>query len=207
MGKSDLIKSFYEPNIGKDMPDYEVLGWESQEAQNGRFEVLVSNVDLQGRKLLDVGCGLGNLLEYLNRKGIQVDYTGVDIYDRMIECASKKGLKANFYCMDIFKTNPFEENSFDVVFTSGIFNINLGNNREFLVYALTRLLRISRCVVAFNLLHHKSPDREERFYYFSPGEVEEILKHAPYKLKKVKIIEGYLLNDFTVICEKDRQSS
>jgi len=203
MGKSDIIKSFYEHNIGKDMPDHEVLGWESQEAQNRRFEVLVSNVDIQGKKLLDVGCGLGNLLEFLNKKGIEADYTGVDICDKMIDCVRKKDLNASFHCTDIFKDDSFEENFFDVVFTSGIFNINLGNNKEFLQKALIKLFSLSNSIVAFNLLHHNSPDREDRFYYFSPDEVEGILKNAPYKLKKVKFVEGYLLNDFTVICEKE----
>lgn len=202
MGRKDNIKSFYEPKIGQGLPDYQVLGWESPEAQFKRFDILVSNVDISGKKVLDVGCGLGNLLEYLNAKGIDVDYTGVDISEKMIDCVKRKKPGARFYCIDIFKTDFFEKDSFDVVFSSGIFNINLGNNREFLKNALTRFFELSKHTVVFNLLHHQSPDKEDTYFYFSPEEVVGILEGLPVKIEKIRIVENYLKNDFTVICDK-----
>jgi ubiquinone/menaquinone biosynthesis C-methylase UbiE len=152
MHKSDVIRSYYEPNINEDYPDFKVLGWESEESQRLRFDVLVSNVDLNGKKILDVGCGLGNLFEFISSKGIEADYTGVDILEKMIERANKKQLKAKFYKMDIFEANPFKEGQFDVVYASGTFNLNLQNNMEFLKKALIEIFRLSGGVVAFNLL-------------------------------------------------------
>lgn len=203
MGKIETIRSFYESKMDKGLPDYMVLGWEGPEAQYRRFEVLASHVDLSGMKILDVGCGLGNLLEYLNSRGIAVDYTGVDISEKMIESVRKKKLPGNFLCVDIFKTSAFDRESFDVVFASGIFNINLGNNREFLAEGLDRFFQLSGRFVAFNLLHVNSPDREDdKYYYFTPEEVKEIISGLPHKIKRIEFVEGYLQNDFTAICEK-----
>lgn len=201
MNKFEIIKSFYESNMGKGLPDYEIQGWESEEAQKLRFDIMVSNMDLEGKKLLDVGCGLGNLLEYLNFKGIKVDYTGVDILESMIESAEEKKLAASFYCVDVFKKSPFEKGFFDVVYTSGIFNLNLGNNREFFSESLYKLCDLGKEVLVFNLLHASSPDRDDTYFYFSPEEVIEIIEKGDYGISEVKIVENYLRNDFTTICK------
>jgi cyclopropane fatty-acyl-phospholipid synthase-like methyltransferase len=202
MDKLNIIKTYYEDNMAKGLPEYGILGWESEEAQKLRFDMLLSSVDLNGKALLDVGCGTGNLLEYIRSKGIDVNYTGVDILDKMIKKAKKKQLGADFFLVDIFKDNIFKDNSFDAIYASGIFNLNLGNNREFLTDALDLFLRLSSGVVVFNLLHFASPDREDKYFYFHPDEISEILEKYSGVIEKVQFIEAYLKNDFTVICKK-----
>ncbi len=201
MRKVDIIKSYYENNMKNASQDYEVLGWESEEAQKMRFDMLVSNVALEGKRILDVGCGLGNLLEYINNQGIPVDYTGIDVLPEMIERAKKKGLPGEFLCADLFKENPFGEKSFDVIYASGIFNLNLGNNKEFLASALTLFIKLARKSLCFNLLHCNSTSKEDTYYYFCPDQVIRIIEEIwPDGNVTVQVIEQYLQNDFTVIC-------
>lgn len=200
MKKIDFIKSYYEPNIGKGLPDYSVLGWESEEAQKARFEVLIRCTELQGKKILDVGCGMGNLYEYLLLKNIKANYTGIDILQSMIDNALRKKLDADFLCIDIFEHNPFEAESFEVVYSSGIFNLNMGNNNEFLIKAAGLFIYLAKEIVVFNLLHYLSPGREDKYFYFKPHEVKkQILEYYGEKFKKICIIEGYLKNDFSVV--------
>lgn len=194
------IESYYVPNMGKGLPDYKVLGWESKEAQELRFEMLSANVDLHNKKILDVGCGLGNLLEYLNDKDIKVDYIGVDIIEEMIDTVKKKGLCGEFVCIDIFKKHCFEAHSFDVVYTSGIFNLDMGNNMEFFGMALDRFFDLTKDVVAFNLLDINSPNKEDPYFYFDHEQVAEIIEANYPHVKNIEVIRGYLNNDFTVIC-------
>lgn len=201
MKKLKKIKAYYENNIAKGLPEYGILGWESEEAQRLRFDVLLDNVKLDGKRLLDVGCGTGNLLEYINSKEIHVHYTGVDILEKMVEIAKGKRLDADFRRLDIFKDNVFDPDSFDIIYASGIFNLNLGNNREFLANALKLFFSLSCGSVVFNLLHYASPDREEKYYYFHPDDVKQILAGFDSLLKNTVFIESYLKNDFTVVCE------
>ncbi len=204
MKKVEKIKTYYEDNMAKDLPEYGILGWESERAQQLRFDVLLDKVELEGKRLLDVGCGTGNLLEYISSKGIRVKYTGVDILDKMIEKAVSKQLDAEFMLVDIFKENTFSPDSFDVVYTSGIFNLNLGNNKEFLRNALKLFFSLSCGTVVFNLLHIASPDREDKYFYFHPDEVRRILDEFSGLIGKTEFIEAYLKNDFTIVCEMQK---
>ncbi|AEV70261.1 class I SAM-dependent methyltransferase [Acetivibrio clariflavus] len=194
------IEAYYKPKIGKGLPDFEVLGWESKEAQYMRFEIFTSNVDIKNKKILDVGCGLGNLLEYLIDKGINIEYTGVDILEDMIESVKRKNLPGKFYCMDIFKQHPFERKSFDIVYTSGIFNLNMGNNMDFLKKAFGRFAELSKEKVVFNLLDRNSPDKEDTYYYYDHNQVVSMLLEQYPQVDSIEVVRGYLNNDFTVFC-------
>ncbi|MGL4368103.1 MAG: class I SAM-dependent methyltransferase [Spirochaetota bacterium] len=200
MSKIEVIRSYYEPKIKEELPDYAKLGWESSEAQHIRFDAFLNNVNLSGKSLLDVGCGLGSLLEYITEKKTDVSYTGVDILRQMITCAQEKDLDGQFHCLDIFDTHPFGEKSFDCIYASGIFNLNLGNNREFFPRALCEFSKIAREHVAFNLLDYRSPDRDDTYFYFDPADVVSMIEDLCCRPKSIQIVEQYLNNDFTVIC-------
>lgn len=195
----DAIRAHYEPRISSSRPHHEILDWASPVSQHARFEVLARNVDLQGRSLLDVGSGMGDLLAFLNGRGLQVDYTGVDIVEKMVEAARRCHPDGTFIHADIFQDNPFPPKSFDVVFCSGALNLNLGNNRDFLPHAIDIFMLMARQCVAFNLLHKRAESDDPRYFYHEPQEVRELLK--PYRCK-VAIIDNYLPNDFTVLCTK-----
>jgi SAM-dependent methyltransferase len=203
LDRKKYIEDYYKPNIGKGLPDFKVLGWESKEAQYLRFEMLSSKVDLENKRLLDVGCGLGNLMEYFSGIGINLEYTGVDIIEDMINSAKQKNLPGEFYCMDIFTKHPFEMNSFDVIYTSGIFNLNMGNNTDFLVSALGCFFNLSKDIVAFNLLDTASPDKEDMYFYYDHKVVAEMIKRQYPQIESIEVIRGYLNNDFTIICRKN----
>ena len=203
MRKLDIIKNYYEPHLHENMPDFKILGWESREAQFQRFQILTDNVPLDGKKILDIGCGLGNLLEHLKEIHKNPDYTGVDILEEMIEKARRSHPEAEFHQGDIFAEKHFENNQFHTVYSSGIFNINMGNNRDFLSDAIETFLTLANKYIVFNLLHYNSPDRDETYCYFHPDDVVKMIEDlADESLKSIKIMEHYLKNDFTIILEK-----
>lgn len=117
----------------------------------------------------------------------------------MVEAARLRHPGARFVHADIFTSSPFEPESFDVVFCSGAFNLNLGNNLEFLPSAVRTMLGLSRRDVVFNLLHRRAATAEARYYYFDPDDVQKMLAGLDCQ---VRMIDDYLDNDFTVICQK-----
>ena len=195
------IRRHYEHRISPERPNYEILDWASPQSQQARFEILVQNLDLAGKSLLDVGCGLGDLLTYLQKKQIPVDYTGVDIVEKMIEAARLRHPEGRFLQADIFAQSPFEAESFDVTFCSGAFNLNLGNNEQFLPRAVAEMVRLARNAAVFNLLHHRAAAQESTYFYYDPARVPQLVAGLGVQ---TRIIDDYLHNDFTVICTKNR---
>ena len=200
MDKVDAIRSHYENRIHPQQESYRVLDWASSKSQQLRFRILADNVDLDGRSILDVGCGLGDLWGYLKRREIPAEYTGVDLLEEMLAEAARRHPGATFVRGDVFREpDPFAGRQFDVVFGSGIFNLNLGNNHAFLPRAISRLLELSREHVVFNLLHARMPGTDPTYAYYNPEEVRLAMEGKPVEYE---IVDDYLGNDFTVICRK-----
>ena len=205
------IRAHYEDRISRRRENFDVLDWGSAASQLARFDVFISNVDLPGKTLLDIGCGLGDLWARIKERNIPVSYTGVDILEKMVRAASSRHDDAEFICVDLFadqgdqsQAERFGENSFDVVFCSGAFNLDLGNNRRFLPIAVARMFQLAGQCVAFNLLHERAKTPEEGYFYSKPADVLKIVR--PYGWT-VRILDDYLPNDFTVICSKPDSSN
>ena len=202
MDRKDRIARHYEHRIDTGRENFDVLDWASAESQNARFEVLVVNVDLQDKSLLDVGCGLGDLSTFLKDRKINVHYTGLDIIEKMLTAAAAKHPNAKFICGDMFAedASPLPEgNIFDVVFCSGTFNLNLGNNADFLPQAVGRLMAIASERVVFNLLNKSVLFESETYACYDPGQVLGWLARTGWD---IRMIDGYLPNDFTLICTR-----
>ena len=195
--------------------NYRLLGWESRAAQYKRFAVLADSVFLHKSSILDVGCGLADLFHFITQGfGYNINYTGIDLSPKMIELA-KEQLKniplpqnnssvITLLCQDIFTENPYKPDSFEYVYSSGIFNLNLGNNLEFLQKAF--LLFASLCKKAFvcSLLSDTSDDKEDMYYYYNKNSVSGLLEDLRnnYPLSSFKIVDNYLQNDFSVVWKK-----
>ena len=73
--------------------------------------------DVEGRRVLDVGCAAGGLSELLVERGAQV--VGIDLHPRLIELAAERlGDRADFLVADITQPLPFDGDAFDVVCAS-----------------------------------------------------------------------------------------
>ncbi|MFA6133258.1 MAG: class I SAM-dependent methyltransferase [Phycisphaerae bacterium] len=197
MSRKKIIQAHYEPRIEPGRANHEILDWADAASQRARFEVLTRSLDLSGRSLLDVGCGLGDLLAFCGERGIDVDYTGVDLVEKMVHAARQIHPSGRFECVDIFAGQRPHQRRYDVVFCSGVFNLDVGNNRDFLPQAVARLLEIARQAVVVNLLHHRTARRYDHCYYYDPQDVRAMLSALPCDCR---IVDDYLPNDFTVIC-------
>jgi len=71
----------------------------------------------EGDDILDIGCGIGDILEHLP----QVRYTGFDSDRRYIEMAAKRyGDRARFHCLTIGETVITVDPSYDLVMATGV---------------------------------------------------------------------------------------
>ncbi len=193
------IQSHYLPRLAQHNESFKILDWANAASQQRRFEILAEHVALAGRTLLDVGCGVGDLQGFLSRRSIEANYTGVDILEKMVAEARTRHPSGVFEHADIFSGDSPAGAPFDVVFCSGTFNLNIGNNHEFLPRAIARLLELTGHTLAFNLLHDRIPAKEKEYAYYNPQKIVEMLET---KVSQIRLLDDYLPNDFTIICRK-----
>ena len=104
-------------------------------------------------KLLDVGCGLTDLYTFLTENKFDLQYFGVDICEAILDEARRQWPNRSVSCTDVFEGQYANIDEFDVVYCSGVFNLDLGNNLEFIEGAIPRLIDISSHLVIANFLH------------------------------------------------------
>ena len=200
MNPRERIRTHYEDRIDPRREGWDVLDWASARTQKRRFEILLENVDLHGRSILDVGCGVGELLGFLQDKGVAAEYTGVDILEKMVEEARRRHPGGRFLCADIFESPCPLEQTYDVVYCSGTLNLNVGNNDAFLPRALRRFVEVTRQLVVVNFLHIREAVDTPLYYFYDPRTVLEIAGKLPVE---ARLIDDYLPNDFTVVLTRE----
>lgn len=205
--KSIIVDHYINRVNDLNIPDYKVVDWESEEAQNLRFKALIEHFNMSGNVLLDVGCGVGSLAEYIDKNNISLYYIGIDIMPEMVERAKSKTYKninPQFMTMDFFKKTDIKDDV-DYIYTSGIFNLNLGNNEEFLKEAIEAFLLAARKGVCFNLLDISCKEKYgDKYYYYKKDDIllltQDILKKLNLSYK-IHIEDKYLQNDFSVFID------
>jgi len=70
-----------------------------------------------GDRILDIGCGTADILEYLP----SVDYVGFDANSQYVQYAQEKFAgRGHFFCQDVSQEFESEPNSFDIVLAIGL---------------------------------------------------------------------------------------
>jgi len=168
-----------------------------------RFRVM-DEVRVEGPySLLDYGCGLGYLLEFLRKREHPVRYTGVDILPSFVEaCRTKFPEGADFHLVD---PKAQVQGRYDVVFSSGVFNIKLGENEaQSKAYAFAKieeLFAVAEQALVCDFLSGFVDFRQPDSMHFG---VEEIAEFCCRRLSRRFVIRHDLLPyEFTLITYKD----
>ncbi|MCF7954111.1 MAG: class I SAM-dependent methyltransferase [Spirochaetales bacterium] len=199
MNSKETLEKHYIHRINEKDDGHTILDWENREAHLGRFNVLTENLNLSGMRILDVGCGIGDLYRFIQEKGIEdISYTGIDILEEMVKEARRRSPEGNFLYGDMFETSIFSEKSFDVVYSSGIFNLNFGGNMQFLLTALEKFFCISKKWLVFNLLHPDHYVQDEKYFYVDPVKAEKLV--SAYT-NRYFIVDDAVPYDYTVFAE------
>ncbi len=102
---------------------------------------LLDERDLVG-KVIDVGIGTGLFEDYLKGRGITLDVTGVEIDQRMMDDAKKKGYNVTAASAESL---PFEDDSFD--FAVCLDTIHAVGDKEKAMSEMRRVLRPGKTIL------------------------------------------------------------
>jgi SAM-dependent methyltransferase len=194
----EQIKSFYSSLLHQHGPDHPMaLHWNSRHTQEIRFVMLSLIDDLEGRSVLDVGCGVGDLYGFLEQEKIKAKYAGWDISPEMIAAAKKKHPRGDFALNNIqFLEKPAR---FDYVLASGTMNVKISDHDRWVYEMIAVMFRTAGKGLGFNLLSNSSPEQDDTFYYADP---ERIFSYCRSLTPYVTLRHDYLPGDFTVYLYK-----
>lgn len=171
--------------------------------QKERFDALCMNIN--GSKhfsVLDFGCGLAHLNDYLGSKFSSFEYTGVDLVDEFVQEDKKKYPDATFLSTDEFMT---QSNRYDYIVASGTFNIlyekELLNNKKFILSTLKNLFERANISFAFNFMTDQVDFIQEGAFHINPLELYDYCRVS--LSKRIILNQSYMPYEFNLIVWRD----
>lgn len=171
----NFLITHYQTLFHRYGPNYRSVQWSSPDAQIRRFSVLSDFVE-STQAIMDVGCGLGDLLGYLrHEKHFTGRYLGLDFVPEFIEHARQQNgadQRSTFQNFDA-RYEGFPR-GYDVVLISGVFNnlvIQPEAHLQWIHNTIERAFSAARVGVAFNSLSSLVAHQESELYYSDPGKM------------------------------------
>lgn len=193
----------YNERLAKLGETAQALGWRDAAQQRLRFEVLLGIGDCTGCDVLDIGCGFGDLYDFIRERGAaNVRFTGTDLNPALIEAAKRRYPDASFHATT--DLTQFGDRSQDYVFISGLFNFRINDNTAFMHDVVREAFRISRRGVAFNLLGSHVDFQEPHLFYHREGDVFSFAKSLT---RFVTLRADYPLYEFTVYLHREGKAT
>lgn len=178
------------------------------EAQTIRFEQLVKVIDPSQRfSVVDVGCGYGALFDFLQGKGWQFDYYGVDLIEKMVIAGREAHAR---FPNARFTTQSSEVPKVDFAIAGAIFNniktdTPLDEWGSMVRDTLRNLDGMCTKGFSFNMLtQYSDADRMAQrpdLYFADPLAIFDFCKRN--LSRNVALLHDYGVYDFTILVRKN----
>ena len=168
------------------------LGPTRREVKKIVLPLLEKNKEL---KILDIGCGTGQLIKEISDHSNKVNYLGIDVAENMIEVAKKnnKGKNVKFKTSSI---ESFENNEkCDIIICTHAFPYF--PNKQEMIKKMAGLCNKKGQVIIVNSSTNSLKDLIINFFlkattskakYLSIDEMKKLFKSAKLKVKKIEVI-------------------
>jgi 2-polyprenyl-3-methyl-5-hydroxy-6-metoxy-1,4-benzoquinol methylase len=181
-------------------PNHLALNWGSKYTQNLRFSILSELGDLKGCSILDVGSGLGDFAGWLDKRGLDLNYVGIDLTEVFVGEAQRKYPGKRFVHGSIMDPEVFRGEEFDFVVASGIFATYENEGSSWMKRVISRMWSLARYGIAFNSLSSWAQDPDETEYYADPSQIFDFCRSlTPW----IRLRHDYHPRDFTVFLYRE----
>lgn len=163
--------------------DPRALGWDTEENQQTRFQAFTEAIDLDGRRVLDIGCGFGDFATFLDGQGVQMEsYEGWDVNPDLLDVARNRHPNREFETRNVALTSPPPEPVADVGVMMGVLNFRLDTvaNPDYAQHVIERAWPfVSEALLVDMLSTHRTPSypKEDFVYYYDPGVMMDRVAH------------------------------
>lgn len=190
------VKKHYKGLYEKHGMAPEAVQYISKDSQYRRFDVL-AQIDPEMKSLVDLGCGLGDMYDFLKGQNKNVKFLGLDFVNEFVEAATerfKQDENASFKCFDGLK-DEFPK-GYDYYALSGVFNNKVENNEEFMFSTITKMFAACEKGIAFNAMSTYVDYFDEHLFYIDPLKVFDYCKK--HLSRKVVLRHDYLVKDNSI---------
>lgn len=170
--------------------------WGSRDSQRARYQVLMDELPLHGATVLEVGCGFGDFLGYLDERGLRpARYLGLDLSPRIVAAAQERHPQAEFAVLDVLLSEPPLQP--DYVVASGIMAVAVPGYAEYVLGILRRFHGLCRRGFGLNFLSTCTQRPDGVSQYVEPAWLLGLFqRHIDWRCR---LIHDYRPNDFTLI--------
>jgi len=147
------------------------LGWDKGK-QDLRYSILFEDYNLEGKSILDIGCGFGDANKIIRQSTENYTYLGVDLVGELIEKAEElyagssniRFIQGNFLDLDL-------NEKFDIVVCSGMFNFKLvdSDNYTFIHRVIEKAVKYATEGVSCDFLSNKVDVQYEHTFHSDPS--------------------------------------
>lgn len=190
-GALDALRSYWDrqSQLGDDRQRVDF----NPRTQRTRFEAFVRQHQLDGRRVLDLGCGVAAFYEHLRQREIDCDYVGFDLSPEMVDLCRRRYPGVSFVSGDIVEWGDPQCVDFSVAF--GIHNVRFDDGWDILERVTRRQFELTRVAAHVSLLTDRFADFGERA---QPWPAEKVLSLALDITPYVRLEHDVLPNDFSI---------
>ena len=158
------------------------LDWPNEEDMYKRYDVMLDVITDNSKEvsLLDFGCGTGRLFDYIQRKKLNIKYSGLDISKKYYNYCKEKFPNATFYNIDIMMDNIDILPTFDYVVMNGVFTEKREMSEEqmfsFMTTMLKKIYPKLNNGIAFNVMSPIVDFKRDDLFYLSYDRLGFFLK-------------------------------
>jgi SAM-dependent methyltransferase len=165
--------------------NYKSVGW-NKPKHFTRFEILLDfwedTIVDNSLEIIDLGCGLAHLAEFIKINHPNYKYVGIDINGHFIELNKKMFPEYKFY---INSADTFTAKS-DLIVASGLFNRRFNDSELFFNKTVNEMIKNSKVGCSFNCLSETALKKNDQNFYISMDKIESIVDR--------KLIDGFVVN-------------
>src|SRR5262245_26909463 len=183
------------------------VGWLRGDADT-RYRTLLGVVRPEPRpvSLLDFGCGLAGLYEFMLRTGAAgIEYAGLDLSPKFLALARQKYPAVDFYEVDVLAPAAPALPRFDYIVLNGVFTykgaLSQAEMFEYLQTLVTKVFAMASVGVAFNVITTEVEwTRDDLFHLPVDALLNFLSRHVS---RHVVIRHDYGLFEYTAYVYKD----
>lgn len=179
LNNSEYIKHLHSSTTRND-----AVAWNAIGSQERNFKLVEEYIN-QNDTLLDYGCGIGDLIPYLENNGKQIsDYLGVDINPAYIKIAKESYPKNNF---KLIKSVDAIKGKWDTICAIGVFTWYI--KKEEFIDTINTLLDISNKQVLLTCLIGSCDCNDDEYWketyrFYNPAFFIELFPELNFEFKR-----------------------